>query len=307
MGTVSAVFRPAISAAIPDLVPKNKVAAANSFNQSSVQVSSLLGQGTGGVLFRLLGAPVLFLADGLSFLFSAVCALFIKIPQTIPEKQKHLADTLKKFGRDTADGFRHVWRHKGLRNLLIAGAIMNFLFSPINVLLPFYIEDTLHATSDWFGYFLASLGGGAIIGYVAAGAIKVSGRQRSILMVTAMVLICLVFASLGIAGGKVTALTIVSILGLLLGFVNITINTIMQVTTPSEIRGRVFGLMGTISGGLVPIGTGLGGLLIDLLGKQNIPLILIVGGISAAICMLLASSNRDYRAFLAFDLPKEGN
>ena len=57
-GTVMAVFRPAIGAAIPDLVPANKVEAANGMYQSSAQIAMLLGQSVGGLLFRILGAPV---------------------------------------------------------------------------------------------------------------------------------------------------------------------------------------------------------------------------------------------------------
>jgi len=305
LGTVSAVFSPAISASIPDMVPENKVAAANSFNQSSIQVSSLLGQGTGGVLFRILGAPVLFLADGLSFLVAATCSLFIKIPQVIPEKKKCLTETLKKFGRDTAEGFRYVWYNKGLRDLIITAAIINFLLSPLSIMLPFYFEDILHATPDWFGYFLASQGGGTIIGFAIAGAIKISGRRRSTFMVATIVLACLALGSLGTIEGRVAPLVVALIVGILLGIFNISFFTVLQVTTPSEMRGRVIGLVYAVTGGLAPLGTAFGGVLIDLLGKQNIPLIFIVGGILTTTCILLASSNRDFRAFLAFNLPEK--
>ena len=48
VSTSAAFFQPAIGAAIPDLVPAKKVAAANSMSQFSVQIATFLGQGTGG-------------------------------------------------------------------------------------------------------------------------------------------------------------------------------------------------------------------------------------------------------------------
>jgi len=92
-----AFFRPAITAAIPDIVPKTKIAAANSLTQSSIQIATFIGQGAGGVLFRVLGAPVLFLVDGVTYLFSAVSEFFITIPQTVPGKSPKWQETLEAF------------------------------------------------------------------------------------------------------------------------------------------------------------------------------------------------------------------
>src|SRR5262249_906168 len=70
-GGMTAFFLPAFAAIIPDLVPADRLASANSLNMFSFQALQLLGQGVGGVLYRLLGAPRLLLFDGISFLFAA--------------------------------------------------------------------------------------------------------------------------------------------------------------------------------------------------------------------------------------------
>ena len=52
-GILRAFFTPALTAAIPDLVPRDKIPAANSLNQISVHSSNLVGQAIGGALYEL--------------------------------------------------------------------------------------------------------------------------------------------------------------------------------------------------------------------------------------------------------------
>ncbi len=299
LGLFSAVFRPAISASIPDLVPTDKVAAANSFNQSSSQIANLVGQGMGGILFRVLGAPMLFLVDGITYLVSAFSESFIKIPQKLPERDKSSRELIRAFAGDTAEGFRYIWRRKGMRNLFFAATFLNFFLSPIMILLPFYIEDFLHATPDWFGFFLAAIGGGSMLGFITAGAIKTYGKTRMLVVIIALFFNALAIAALGFVTAKIFSLVMGLLIGFLNGIVNINIITILQVTTPSNIRGRVFGVLGTISGGLMPIGMALAGVIADM-AHQNVPAIFIASGLITALCTLIVSTNRDFREFLAY-------
>lgn len=298
---VSSFFRPAISASIPDLVPTDKVPAANSLNQFSVQFSTFIGQGTGGVLFRILGAPILFLVDGLSYLFSAVSESFITIPQTYPEKTKGFGPLLSQFRIDTVQGFHYTWRKAGLRQLFFAAAILNFFGAPFIVLLPFYVEDFLGARPDWYGFLLAGFGVGSMVGYLIAGAVRFSGRVRSLLTIAALILGSVGFASFGFLRVPLTSLAVFAVIGVLNGFVNVNIVTILQVTTPSGIRGRVFGLLGTISAGLMPLSMGLTGVVADAL-DQNVPLIYIACGSISALLSFIVSLSPEFRRFLAYEM-----
>lgn len=116
-------------------------------------------------------------------------------------------------------------------------------------------------------------------------------------MIASLILMSVGFGGLGGVGVPIISLVIVLASGMLNGFFNINVITILQVTTPSELRGRVFGLLSTFAMGLAPIGLGLSGIVADLT-NQNIPLIFITcGGILAALS-ILASISREFRNFL---------
>jgi MFS family permease len=297
LGVIRSFFNPAISASIPDIVPREKVSAANSLNQSSYQISQFVGQGVGGYLFVILGAPLLFLIDGITYLFSAFSESFIRIPQKIPKKRGGSRDKFGQFKSDTMEGFRYVWGHAGIRALFFAAAFINFFVIPIFVLLPFYVEDHLKATSDWYGYILAALGFGTLIGYAIAGGVKISSHIRSTAVISALVLLSFCLPILSILREPVLALFLMIIIGALSGFFHINIYTLLQIAIPSEMRGRVFGLLLTLSGGLAPISMGLSGVIADLV-NQNIPLIYAVSGIITLFLSIITSFSKNFRSFL---------
>jgi MFS family permease len=297
LGIIRAFFNPAISASIPDIVPQDKISPANSLNQSSYQVSMFAGQASGGYFYVVLGAPLLILINGISYLFSALSETFIKIPQKIPEKSAEWRTKFAQFKKDTIEGFRYAWQNKGMRVLIFASAFMNFFLMPIIVLLPFYVEDFLHASPQWFGYVLAALGFGSLIGYGIAGALKISPHSRSSAVVVSLILMAACFPILSIFENAVYALILMGIIGILNGFLHINLITVIQIATPSEIRGRVFGLLTTLTSGLMPLSMGLSGVVADLV-NQNIPLIYAVCGFITLILSILTSLSKNFRRFL---------
>ncbi|MCB0752351.1 MAG: hypothetical protein KDC52_12830, partial [Ignavibacteriae bacterium] len=95
--------------------------------------------------------------------------------------------------------------------------------------------------------------------------------------------------------------------GFLAGFVQVHIQTILQITTESNMRGRIFGFIGTISGALIPIGMGVAGFVADLTNK-NIPVIYIGSGIFILLISLYIVGSKDIRDFLAIDYsPRDGS
>jgi MFS family permease len=293
-------FRPAITAAIPDIVPQNQVARANSLNEASEQIATFIGYGLGGVLFQFLGAPVLFLFNGLTFLFSAASESFITIPQATPASSTNWKQAFRKFQIDTAEGFRYLWHKDGMKALFLAAASLNVFAVPIFVLLPFYVKDFLRVSASWYGFLMAAFGAGCLAGYVTASVIRFSGKSRSTMMSLLVLGTSLALAGLGFVRIPLVALLLMFGLGTMIGLVNVVAITILQVTTPDYMRGRIFGLLGTLSQALTPLAMGLSGLIADW-SSQNIPLIYIAcGGISLVIAITL-SMNQKLHDFLAYE------
>ena len=99
LGTLGAFFSPAISAAIPDIVPSTRLPGANSMGQISSQVTLFIGQGLGGTVFRLIGAPFMFIFNGLTFLYSATSGYFVRIPPPARREPQKLRAVLPGFER----------------------------------------------------------------------------------------------------------------------------------------------------------------------------------------------------------------
>lgn len=298
LGILRAFFTPAFSAAIPDLVPREKIPAANSLNQISVQSSALVGQAIGGVLFQALGAAFLYLIDGLSFLFAALCAFLIRLPSRAAAPRPATAHPFRQFLRETAEGFRFLWKQTGLRDFTVIASVVNFLGMPILVLFPFFVELYLEKDARWYGFLLAAIGAGSVAGFVLAGARPQVGDARRSWIAAAMVLAPLFFGILGFVTNAWAALAVAFLGGAALGVINVYLMSMIQVATPGEVRGRVLSVSMTLTGSLMPIGMVLGGIVGDLTGK-NVPL---VYGVCGGLALLVACGvfvRRDLREFLA--------
>ena len=299
--STSAFFQPAISAAVPDLVPKKEIFKANTMGQFSIRFSMVVGQTIGAALFQWLGLPMVALIDGITFFFSALSESFITIPQKIKTVKGSLKDQLASFKQDFKEGLQFVWQQRGLKVLVFGSVFLNFFTMAIMVLLPFYLKDTLRVEKFWFGLLTGGFAVGSFFGYTFAGFVRISPKTRAFVISIFMVTNSLLLGSLGIIKGPIAATVVFAIAGFLGGFIQVNIFSILQVTTPSEIRGRVFGFISTVSGSIAPLGMGIGGIIGDITGLPIPTLYLITGGILLVISATVAF-NSAAREFLAFDV-----
>jgi MFS family permease len=148
---------------------------------------------------------------------------------------------------------------------------------------------------------IANLALGSIIGSILAGVIKLRPANKGKFVVVSVAVQALCIGAFGYSSSPLVAMLVLGLVGLVSGITNVMIISVIQMSTPSEIRGRVFGLLGTMSAGLAPISMGLAGFVADALDR-NIPLIYAFCGLGVFLLLPVLILSRPFHAMMAIDV-----
>jgi hypothetical protein len=251
-GGAQAFFDPASDAILPQLVPESRLGEANALEQVLRPLAlRLLGPALGGVLVGVLGPGAAFLADGATFVVSAV-ALWSLSPRASASPLRTDV-TLVRASAQAREGWSYVRDHVWLWGTFASAGIAYLLFmGPAEVLLPFMVKHVLHGSGVQLGLVLGAGG----LGSVASGV----AMMRSGLPTRSMTFIYAVWTlgTLAVAGyGLATAvweLMLASVaFNLLESAGTIVWATMKQRHVPGEMLGRVSSLDWLISIGLLPV------------------------------------------------------
>jgi MFS family permease len=294
---VQSFFTPAISAVLPELVPKDKLATANTLGQSSIQISQIIGWSLSSTLYFIIGIPLLTLINGITFIFSAISEVFIKFPKKKSELSNNKEKKVNSFKAEFKEGISYVWKDNGLKKLILASVFITFFSTPIVLLLPFYLKVILQINESYLGILFSINAVGILIGSVLASLFKGIGGGKAKVIILFMMLNAINPIILGLMDNVIFASIFLFLGGLWAGFIQVNIRTIMQLRTESNIRGRVFGVVGTLAGALTPIAMAFSGIIADLTDK-NIPLIYGSSGVIMIIITIIVWFSKDIREFL---------
>ena len=275
----------------------------------------LFNEGRHFRLYHHLGALLLFLLDALSFLAAAASEALIRTPGKEKTKKREekrrvaepsstlttlpVGTIFRGFFDQVGEGLAYVRGRPGFLAFLIAAAGFNFFTMPLLVLLPFYVKHYLGATARWYGFLLALVSLGAVVGFLLASTLRLAPAARSRLAVAVMLLSPAILAALGVVTHPWAALLVAFALGLKTGIIGIYLVTAVQATTPEHLRGRAMGVLTAVTAGVTPLGMALGGFVGDLTGK-NIPLIAFTCAGAAFLLAVVTVPRRSVREFLAY-------
>jgi MFS family permease len=305
-GLLDTFSQPSIQAAIPDLVPREKLEAANSLNLTGFHTAFLVAQAAGGILYRLLGAPLLVAVNAVAYLWAGFSELGVKTPDVRSRARPAGTHPLQHFASELAEGARYVWRHRGLRTLLVVFTALNFFVAPLLALMAFFVQDYLRLGPEWLGYLMACYGAGGLVGFALAGALPVRGRGREALLAGVTVGQSATIPLMLLLPATPLQVALFLAAGIMGGLINVQVMTLLQTAAPPGLRGRVQSLATTVSAGVMPVGMALAGILFDLSGA-NFRLVIGLPGLAMLAVSCAALLSRHYRSFLAETPPQAGS
>ena len=282
----SLLFDPARGAVIPQLVGKGNLITANAFLGITSGIIMLIGMALGGYIAATMGYMSAMLLVGLCFLTSALITMAIRIPT----HTRTLTSPLL-FG-DVVEGFKYIKSEAAIRQFILARASSAFPTAIAIVLAPVFFKDTLGIGVKEYGFFLAAMGLGSLIGAFLIGKISfllTPGRWFSLgTLAPGVVLMFLPFTR-----DLMTTFLISGMIGFFSQAAHIPSDSFLQGRPPDEVRGRVLSTLMVLSNIATLLGALLAGMLADIFSLIPIFVFCFVLYLGIGLTSLFSKPMRD--------------
>ncbi len=298
-GAGAAFFGPSFDAIVPDVLPAEELAQANSLDQFVRPIAlRLAGPAIGGVLIDAVGVGTAFALDAASFAVSALALLLMRsrTPRAVAGHGS--------VGADIRTGFTYVRRHVWLWGTFAIAAITYLLFmGPAEVLLPFIVKNELGGSASELGAVFAAGGIGSVGCAVIVGQRGLPRRDITFMYVAWGL------ATFAVAGyGLATSVWMLMLASLAFNALE-TAGTIVWATAkqrhvPPALLGRVSSLDWLISIGLLPVSFALTGPVSAALGAQ---VTLVGAGVLGGLITVAALFVPGMRAIEGAPGPRDGD
>lgn len=272
-GIINAIDTPARQSFSVNLVKREDLVNAVALNSILFNGARIFGPALAGLLIAPLGIATVLYANALSFV-AVLWGLLRMDPQEFYVEQQAIKGS---GGQRLREGLQYTWRTPEVLLIMIVVAAIGTFGYNFSVTLPLIANFVLKTDAAGFGALSALLG----VGSLAAALTTAYARQVT------MRRLLLASAGFSILLGAVALSPVFALSGVLLvalGFMGITFtttaNTLLQLTVPDALRGRVVSLYFLLFAGSTPIG----GLLIGTASRAfGVPVALLL---CALLCAL---------------------
>ncbi len=270
LGVVNLFDNPGRQTFMMEMVGREDLPNAVSLNTVVMNASRVIGPAIGGVVITLFGLGTCFFVNAASYVAVIIGLSMMRTDEL------HPTERVSRATGQIREGFRYVWRTPGLRNTLLAIALIGVLAYNFTVTLALLAKGTFHGGAATYSLLTSCMALGAVVGgLVAAHRARPTPRLLQVL--------ALVFGGLMAAVACAPTLAVASVLIVLMGAASIgfiaTANASLQLGAEPAMRGRVMALYAMAFLGTTPIGAPL----VGAIAQWSSPRVAILTGAVATV------------------------
>jgi MFS family permease len=255
-GIADAFALPASRALLPAVVSGEELQPANSLTQTSAQLSGIVGPLPAGLAVRAFGIAQAFFIDAVSFLFVIVALLGLPAGEPKPRATQSMWASI-------VAGLRYVLSDRPLSSLMLLAAALNFgMTGPASVGLVLIAQRQFGSPSA-FAALVSALAIGSLAGTIGAGALKLRSH-RGLLLLGGAAVIGVLLGAIPFVPTEIALIALLVAVGLTAGFVNVSLQTWLQLRIDPDMRGRALSVLSLAALGLMPLSLAFAGVLAQI-------------------------------------------
>lgn len=265
---------------VVDLVGRKDLTNAIALNSSIFNLGRIVGPAIAGLLIGMIGIAPCFYLNAISFIGVIYYLWLIRLPVKKIEKKEF--GSFKNIYENIREGLSYINQKEILKQpLLLLAAISTFVMN-YNIVVPVFARQQLDQNATGYGLLMTSMGIGSFLGSLAL--VAKSGKNPKLRYLVGGALCTSAFLAL-LALEKNFQLACITLFAI--GFSTIIftnlVNTMIQLNSADNMRGRVMSVYTLVFGGVIPVGSLFTGQVTEYTGVSGCMVISGILGILATL------------------------
>lgn len=276
LGFTNTFDMPARQSFTVEMAGREDLMNAIALNSATFNLARILGPSIGALFMAFFGAGWCFFFNGLSFIAVIFGLLQIKVDPYVRKKNEN-----SNIAGEILDGLKYIFGNDKLIQTILMVTIIGIFAFNYNVLVPTFTKVVLHSDEKTYGFLMACLGVGSLIGALTVS-VKSKGPKMKVLCISSVAIGCMLFTTGLTRAFYITAASL-AFTGIFNIYFSTTANSILQINSSDEYRARVMSIYSLVFAGSTPIGNPFSGY---VAGKYGASTAFMISGIIVFVSMI---------------------
>ncbi len=256
---------------------------ANAVDRAITRGTMLVGPIAGGVLIAVMGPANVLYVQAVAFVVSALLVAALVHPGSHEEGAAAPVQAGRHYWAELSVGLRFVLHNSLLLSIVLVVSVANALDgSLVTVVLPVYARDVWGSPTS-LGALTSAIGAGSLLGAALFGMIGHRVPRRLTMLLGGAGGALLLYGGLALTPPLGLMVLLVLLGGVVAGPVVPLLFTVVQTVTPTELYGRVFGALQSLSSAAAPFVIAIVGFVVE--GAGLVPTIVGLGVLYLAVTL----------------------